>query len=91
MSGEGECDFVPANVDIRMMRRAFSDAGGGIYKFDGSCKIPELKSPDDRGTLFRPFGQKAKGGFGLSSRILCHIQVMPQSCVLVIQNLVIGD
>jgi hypothetical protein len=27
----------------------------------------------------------------LSSRILCHIQVMPQSCVLVIQNLVIGD
>jgi hypothetical protein len=77
MGGEGKCDFIPANVDVRMMGSALGEAGNGVHKFDGGCKIPELKSADDGGALFGPFGQKAKGGFGLSSRILCHIQVMP--------------
>ena len=77
MGGESEGDFVPADVDVGVVRGTLGQAGNGVYKFDGGCKIPKLKSPIDGGALFGPFGQKAKGGFGLSSRVLCHIQVMP--------------
>jgi len=88
MRRKGQGDFVPADVDVGMVRCAFGETGHGVHKFDSGCKIPKLKSPGDGRALFRPFGQKAKGSFGLSSRVLCHIQVMPQSLELVIQKLV---
>lgn len=91
MRREAQRNFVPADIDVRMMGSALGEAGNGVHKFDSGRKIPKLKSPRDGRTLFGPLGQKTKGSFGLSSRILCHIQDMPQSLELVMQKLVIGN
>ena len=72
VSGEGESDLVPTNVNVGMVTRFFSKPGDAVHKFDRGREIFELKRPSDGRALLPPFRHGSERGFNMSSIQLFH-------------------
>ena len=60
MGREAQSDFIPADINVWVVRCALGEPRNSVYKFDGGCKIAKLKRADDGRAFFSPFGQEMR-------------------------------
>ena len=65
VSGQGQCNLVPTNIDIGMMSRFLSRFGDGVHELHGCDEVLELIGSDDDSTLLLPIGHRRERAFDL--------------------------
>ena len=63
--GERERDFVPADVEVRVVPGFFREARDGVHKLDGCREILELVRSGDGLGFPPPIRHAGQGGFDL--------------------------
>ena len=90
MRGERERDFVPPNVDVRMVTGLLGQPGEGIHEADCGREILELKGSRDRLRFFPPIRNGGKRFFNLGCAEFIHEQQVAQLSPAVTWNLTSG-
>ena len=72
MSGQGDRDFVPADINVWMMPCFFSELGDGVDELDGRREILEDKGARDGFIALLPIGQSSERGLDLGGGQFIH-------------------
>ncbi len=72
VGGQRQRDFVPADINVRMMPRLFGEFRYGRDELDRRREILELKSVRDGGATLFPIGHSRQRDFDLRGRQFLH-------------------